>query len=254
VLKRVPDVSPPPDDTGGKGPVPWLAMAAHPPFKKLLYLNAAWSLAYGGLTTFVVKYLKDGAGLPSDLILYFMSVSFIGGLAAPWLAGPRMDRLGSKPVLGLTMAIGFVIGTGWMFAAAGAVKPGWGYALPLMVLLGLVNAIFSAANNRLAMHIVPPMGRNHFFALFMVVWQITLGLSPVAWGLLLDVIGTREAHWLGLEWNRYSVYFGLSAAAFVVAGLLCRKLEEPKAAEMQALMRELFVVEPRRWWSIVTGR
>lgn len=254
VLKRVPDVPPPPDDTGGKGPVPWLAMAAHPPFKKLLYLNAAWSLAYGGLTTFVVKYLKDGAGLPSDLILYFMSVSFIGGLAAPWLAGPRMDRLGSKPVLGLTMALGFVIGVGWMFAAAGVVKPGWGYALPLMVLLGLVNAIFSAANNRLAMHIVPPMGRNHFFALFMVVWQITLGLSPVLWGLLLDAIGGREAHWLGLGWNRYSVYFGLSAAAFVVAGLLCRNLEEPKAAEMQALMRELFVVEPRRWWSIVTGR
>ncbi len=254
VLKRVPDVPPTPDDTGGKGPVPWLAMAAHPPFKKLLYLNAAWSLAYGGLTTFVVKYLKDGAGLPSDLILYFMSVSFVGGLAAPWLAGPRLDRLGSKPVLGMAMAIGFVIGVGWMFAAGGAVRPGWGYALPLMVLLGLVNAIFSAANNRLAMNIVPTMGRNHFFALFMVVWQITLGLSPVLWGLVLDGIGANEWTALGLNWNRYSVFFGLVGLSFIGAGVLCRRLEENTASGVQTLVKELLVDEPRRWWAVMTGR
>ena len=253
-LQRVPDAPPPPDPDGGKGPVPWLELASHPPFQRLLWVNCAWSLAYGGLTTFVVKYLKDGAGLRADLILCFMSVSFLGGLASPWLAGPRLDRLGSKPMLGFTMAVGFLIGVGWLLAAGGAVSPGWRFALPLMVLLGLVNALFSAANNRLAMHIVPKQGRNHFFALFMVVWQLTLGLSPVLWGLLLDAIGPREATALGLNWNRYSVFFGLVALAFVGAFALCRRLEEHRAAEVQTLVRELLVDEPRRWWTFVTGR
>ena len=254
MLKAIPDVVPPPEADGGAGPVPWLELSAHPPFRKLLWVNCAWSLAYGGLTTFVVKYLKDGAGLRADLILYFMSVSFVGGLASPWLAGPRLDRLGSKPMLGLTMAVGLLIGLGWLFAAGGVVHPGWGVSVPLMVLLGLMNALFSAANNRLAMQIVPRMGRNHFFALFMVVWQITLGLSPVIWGLLLDGIGERSGTALGLNWNRYSIYFGLVSVAYAVAFLMCRRLEEHRAAEVHALVRELLVDEPRRWWSLVTGR
>ena len=104
------------------------------------------------------------------------------------------------------------------------------------------------------MQIVPRMGRNHFFALFMVVWQITLGLSPVLWGLLLDAIGDRSGTALGLHWNRYSVYFGLVAAAFLGAFAMCRRLQEPRAAEVQTLVRELLVDEPRRWWTLVTGR
>lgn len=254
VLKAIPDVEPPPEADGGVGPVPWLELSAHPPFRRLLWVNVTWSLAYGGLTTFVVKYLRDGAGLRADLILYFMSVSFVGGLASPWLAGPRLDRLGSKPMLGFTMFLGLLIGLGWMLSAGGAIQPGWGVAIPMMLLLGLTNALFSASNNRLAMQIVPRMGRNHFFALFMVVWQITLGLSPVIWGLLLDAIGERSGSALGMHWNRYSIYFGLVTLSFVGAFAMCRRLEEPRAAEVQALVRELLVDEPRRWWSLVTGR
>jgi hypothetical protein len=48
-LKRVPDRPPPPESSGGEGPVPWLALAGHPPFRRLLEVNVAWSVAYGGL-------------------------------------------------------------------------------------------------------------------------------------------------------------------------------------------------------------
>jgi MFS family permease len=143
---------------------------------------------------------------------------------------------------------------GWWLAAGHALPVTAGLAVPLMMLLGLVNALFSAANNRLAMEIVPKLGRNHFFALFMVVWQITLGLSPIAWGLLLDALGGWHGSTLGFAWNRYSLYFALVSAAFVVAFWFCQRLEEPRAAEVQHLLRELLVDEPRRWWTFVTGR
>jgi len=254
LLARIPDPPPPPETDGGKGPVPWLELAAYPPFRRLLYVNVAWSLAYGGLTTFVVKYLKDGAHLDGDRILYFMSLSFLGGLAAPWLAGVRMDRLGSKPLLSLTMMLGWLIGVGWWLAAAGLVVPDWRISLPLMLLLGLIYALFSAANNRLAMHLVPAFGRNHFFALFMVVWQVTLGVSPVLWGLLLDGVGAGKFRALGVDWNRYSIYFALVALSFVGALACCRRLEEPAAADVHRLVRELLIDEPRRWWTFFTGR
>ncbi|HRI13881.1 MAG TPA: MFS transporter [Verrucomicrobiota bacterium] len=253
-LKRIPDAAPPPEPGGGIGPVPWRELAGHVPFRKLLEVNIAWSIAYGGLTTFVVMFLRNGAGFAEDRILYLMSVSFIGGVASPWLAGPRLARLGSKPMLGFTMGLGLIIGIGW-WLAAGRVLPATNWlTVPMLLLLGLVNALFSAANNRLAMEIVPPIARNHFFALFMVVWQLTLGLSPVLWGLLLDVVGPRTATLLGFEWNRYSLYFGLVAVAFIAAFAVCRRLVEPRAAEVSKLVRELMFEEPRRWWTFFVGR
>ena len=157
-------------------------------------------------------------------------------------------------MLGFTMVVGLVIGLGWSLIAGRLLAPGLHLTIPLLVLLGLVNALFSAANNRLAMEIVPAMGRNHFFALFMVVWQITLGLSPVLWGLLLDAIGNRSWSFLGFEWNRYSIYFALVVVAFAWAFDLCRKLVEPRAAEVSQLIRELMIEEPRRWWTFFAGR
>lgn len=253
-LKRVPDAPPPPEAAGASGPVPWLQLASHPPFRRLLELNVAWSIAYGGVLTFVVKFLKDGPGLSDRHILLLMSVSFTGGLLSPWLMGPRLDRLGSRPMLSLTMATGVLIGLGWWLVAARVSSAATAVTLPLIVGIGLVNALFSAANNRLAMQLAPPLGRDHFFAIFMVVWQLTLGLSPVLWGLLLDGLGTWEVAAFGVAWNRFSVYFALVALTFGAAFWLCRRIEEPKAAELPALMRELLLDEPRRWWLLLTGR
>lgn len=253
VLRRIPDPPPPPDTEPGRGPVPWLELAAHPPFRKLLYANVAWSAAFGGVVTFVLKFLRE-AGWPEDRILYALSLSFLGGLLSPWMAGPRLDRLGSRPVLGVTMGLGAVIGVGWWWPAAGLVRPSWSLVLPLMALMGLINSLFSAANNRLALHLAPRMGRNHFFAIFMVVWQTTLGFSPVLWGLLLDAIGDRSTRAAGCDWNRYSVYFALVTAAFGVALIFCERIDEDRAADTQVLVRELVVHEPRRWWAFLTGR
>ena len=59
---------------------------------------------------------------------------------------------------------------------------------------------------------------------------------------------------LGFEWNRYSIYFALVVVAFAWAFDLCRKLVEPRAAEVSQLIRELMIEEPRRWWTFFAGR
>ncbi len=253
-LRRMPDVPVPPEEGGGKGEVPWGALAAHPPFRRLLELNVAWSLAFGGLTTFIVSFLKSGGGMGERAVLMVMSLSFAGGLASYAVAAGRMERVGSKPVLGLTMALGMASTLGWMLVAGGVMGGGAWWPCLLAFVVGLCNALFSVANNRLAMVIVPAMGRNHFFAIFAVVWQLTLGMSPVLWGILLDAMGERSGAWLGVGWNRYSVFFGLAAAAFGWAFHLARRLEEPKAGTADALLRELLVQNPQRWLVRLFGR
>jgi MFS family permease len=105
------------------------------------------------------------------------------------------------------------------------------------------------ANNRLAMAIVPALGRNHFFALYSVFANVAMGLAPIGWGLLIDAIGTRQTEWLGLQWNRYTVFFSAAAAAFAVALLVARRLHEPKAASVEQLISDILAQSPLRFWS-----
>jgi MFS family permease len=217
-------------------------------------MNAAWSVAYGGLTTFIVSYLKSSGGFGEQRVLLVMSLSFVGGLASYWVAGGRLDRLGSKPVLGFTMAAGALATLGWALVAGGVLPRSIGPAAALAFLVGLCNALFSIANNRLAMGIVPTMGRNHFFALFAVVWQLTLGISPILWGILLDAVGSRTLTSLGFEWNRFSVFFVLAMAAFAYTFTLTRRLDEPRAAGAHAMLHELLVQHPQKWLVRLFGR
>lgn len=253
-LRRIPDCPVPPGDDTGKGPIPWLSMAAHPPFRRLLEMNAAWSFAYGGLATFIVSYLRSAGGFGERGALLVMSLSFLGGIASYWVAASRMDRLGSKPVLGFTMVAGALATLGWALVAGGLLPRSVGPAAALAFLVGLCNALFSVANNRLAMAIVPEMGRNHFFALFAVVWQLTLGISPILWGLLIDAAGGFLLTFGGFELNRYSLFFILATAAFLLAFLLTRRLQEPKAGAAHDLLHELLVHHPQKLLVRLFGR
>jgi len=98
------------------------------------------------------------------------------------------------------------------------------------------------------MAIIPPLGRSHFFAIYSVVLNVTLGLSPIFWGLLIDALSRLRVDWNGFEWNRYSIFFAAVALAFVVALGLGRRLEEPAAVSMEELLKELLIESPQRIW------
>lgn len=252
-LKRIPDGPGPSASSSSRGPVPWLAMAQYRPFKKLLILNLVWSAAYGGMTAFSVAYLKSEAGLAEGTILFVSSVTFLGGLLSPWF-GSRMDQMGSKPVMTFAFIGWLIICAGWALLAGKILHPGWGLILSLELLMGLGVALFNMSNIRLAMAISPEMGRNHFFALFSVVANVSLGISPVFWGLMIDLFHHLKLQTGIFEWNRYSLFFSVAGAMFVVVLICCRSLEEPAAAKVQKLIREIVVATPYRVWVRLFGR
>ena len=247
-LKRIPDVPIPEAVKTSETPVPWLEMIRYAPFRKLLRATVAWSVAYGGISAFTVAFLKEDGILSEGQILLISSVAFLGGVSSLWLLGSRFDRVGSKPVLGAACVGWLLVLGGWGALAGGALRPALGLILALQFLMGLLAAAVSMANNKLAMGIVPAMGRNHFFAIFSVISNVTLGLAPIAWGLVIDAVGDHAPLFLGLEWNRFTVYFGGAAVAYAVLLGIVQQLDEPKAASMQTLLREILIQSPQRFW------
>lgn len=248
-LRRVPDVAITEKERHSNLPVPWLAMLRHPPFQKLLHLVAVWALAYGGMTAFTVAFLKSETALPAGRILFVTSVAFLGGLSSLWLLGHRQDHLGSKPVLIFALGVWVLILVSWIAMAGGVLPPHLSVILTLQFLMGLFNALVAIAFNRLAMAVIPPMGRNHFFALYSVISNVTLGLAPVGWGLLIDYVGKWQGHWLGLNWNQFTIFYTLALGMFALGLVLAGKLHEPKAASLEALLTEFLVVTPQRLWA-----
>lgn len=247
-LKRIPDVPPPEEPRVSATRVPWLEMARHTPFRKLLRTGVAWAVASGGITAFSVAFLKTSAGMSEGTILLVSSAAFIGGWSSLWFLGAHLDRFGSKPVLGFSFAAWIAVLAGWAGLAGGVFPAKLGIVLALQFFMGLLAALVSMSTTRLAMAVVPVMGRNHFFAIYSVVSNVTLGLAPIAWGLLIDAVGTRTPVWLGLEWNRFTIFF---AGAAVVVGItlsLARRLDEPQAASLETLLREILIQSPQRFW------
>jgi MFS family permease len=228
--------------------VPWGEMLRFPPFQKLLASIVAWSVAYGGMTAFTVVFLKTPLQLGEGTILLLNSAMFLGGLSSLWLLGSRLDHLGSKPVAIFSLAVWLAVTLGWMAIAGRLLASSLALILAFHFLMGLCAALIAMANVRLAMAIVPKMGRNHFFALYSVVGSVALGAAPIAWGLGIDAIGANHFRALRLDWNRFSLFFAAIAVVLIAALALARRLEEPKAASMEELLRELLVQAPRRVW------
>ena len=247
-LKRIPDAEMPEDVKAGKGRVPWLEMARYEPFKRLLAALVGYSIAYGGMTAFTVAFLKAETGMSEAAILLVNSISFLGGLCSLWFLGSRLDRLGSKPVLTFCFAGWLAVLAGWVTLAGGLFPVKLSLVLMLQFLMGLLAALVQMSNTRLAMAVIPVMGRNHFFAMYSVLGNVTLGLAPIFWGLLIDAIGTRSPVWLGVAWNRYAVFFAAAGMVYIVTLTLARRLQEPEAASMEELLREILIQSPQRFW------
>jgi len=247
-LKRIPDADMPEEVKTTKAGVPWLAMLRYEPFKKLLRTLVSYSVGYGGMTAFTVAFLKTETGMSESSILLVTSVAFLGGLCSLWFLGSRLDRLGSKPVLSFCFAAWVAVLGGWMTLAGGALPVKLSLVLILQFLMGLLAALVQMSNTRLAMAVIPVMGRNHFFAIYSVLGNVTLGLAPIGWGLLIDAVGAHAPVWLGLAWNRYTVFFAATATVFLVTLALSRRLHEPQAASLEELLREVLIESPQRFW------
>jgi MFS family permease len=247
-LKRIPDAEMPEEVRAARSGVPWLAMLRYDPFQRLLCALVGYSVAYGGMTAFTVAFLKVETNLSEASILLLNSAAYLGGLSSLWFLGSRLDRLGSKPVLTFCFASWVVVLAGWVSLAGGAFPVRLSMVLLLQFLMGLLAALIQMANTRLAMAVIPVMGRNHFFAIYSTIGNVTLGLAPIGWGLLIDAVGAHSWHWLGLAWNRYSAFFAATALVFSLALTLARRLHEPEAASMEDLLREILIQSPQRFW------
>lgn len=228
-ITKIPD--PPPaeaHETSIRG-VPWKSILLYSPFLRALIFNIFFLFVVGSLGVFSVEYLHENPDFTPANVLYLSGLSFAGSLFVLSFLGSKIKHLGAKPVITVSVALFALAIGGWFLVAAGVIGCSHKVIAGLNVLGGIAGAAFNAANARLVFGVVPSNGRNHFFAIYTVLTQLGMGVSPVTWGLMLDFIGTYETVTGVFSWQRHSFYFGVLFAMTLLALLLAGILREPGA-------------------------
>jgi MFS family permease len=252
-LQRIPDVPVPPSSENRER-VPYKEMLLYPPFFKLLVYNAVFLVAQAGSGVFWIPMLRDSFAATDSLILGMMVLSSTVSTVCLWGFGHLVDRVGSRPLLGLATLI-FVIHLSCWCSVAARILP---FTFPTIFVIQFTAAIsislFNLANTRLVMATVPAMGRSHFFALYTVVTSLVLGIFPILWGILLDALAGWGVLWSKWQWNQYSVAYGAATVITVIALVLRNALSESRAMTTDAFLRELLVETPSRGLSRILAR
>lgn len=244
-LRRIPDVPVPHGDKAA-GPVPWKDMLLHGPFLRLMIYNVTVYVALAASTVFWAPLLRDHYGATDGKILGIHSLASGVMVVSLLFFGRLVDRVGSRPLLGLsgmTYVFHYIC---WAALGAGWLPFNLKTILLIQVTAGLATSLFNLANTRLMMSTVPQMGRSHFFAMFSVITNVTLGSLPVVWGAALDAVGRWHASWGGWEWNQYSLLYAALTAIMLLALWLGRHLTEPRAMTTDAFLQELVLRTPAR--------
>jgi MFS family permease len=229
-IRRIPEVQTAEAMQLSSQEVPWRAMLAYTPFRELLLFNVIFATVIGSLSVFAVEFLRDHSRFDVDAVLNLSALSFVGALAVLPFSGHMVDSIGSKPLMRAAIGMFAIVTAGWGLLAANVLP----YSTTLVALLnlgaGVASANFNLANVRITMATMPKMGSNHFFALFTVITSLGLGGAPVAWGLVLDAIGSYEAVTGFFHWRRHSIYFFALLVLNAIAFAYIPRLHESPAA------------------------
>jgi MFS family permease len=229
-IRRIPEVIAEEAKRRSSQDVPWREMLAFPPFRELLIFNLIYATVLGSLAVFTVEFLRDFSRFEVDSVLYLSAFSFAGSLVVLPFFGAVVDTIGSKPLMRAATIIFTIVIVVWFLIASNLLSCSMPLVAAVNFLAGAATASFNLANMRITMATMPEMGRDHFFALFTVITSLGLGGAPVAWGMILDVLGSYEAVTGVFHWKRHSIYFLALFALNAIAFAYIPRLHESRRA------------------------
>lgn len=245
-LKKIPDV-PVPAESKSREPIPWKELMSHRPFVKILSMNVVFLVALAGGGLFWVPMLRDQFHKDSSYILNVMAISSTFAILVQYLSIRLIDKAGSKPALSFGMIMAGLHFALWGCAASQIIPLNLYSLFFIQITAALSFPLFNLANTRLVMATVPVMARSHYFAVFSVVANLTLGFFPWIWGIGVDSLKGWDSllgnYW---HWNAYSLFYLSLVGIIFIAWILLLRIEEPKAMSTEEFIQQLFVETPKR--------
>jgi len=210
------------------------------------YLGGLGAVTMGTLflTSFLPLFVKERLGIASETVVMLDAAVMVGGGLSSLLWGVVSDRVGSRPVLMSSVALGLLIPLGWLLLPRrGAHVLVW--CILLYGAYGVVNGGIAIATLRLLFNGVIPPGRSTAYNAIYYAWiGLTGGLAPLLAGGILS--GGEGWHGrLGLlVLDAYTLVFLLCLLLLIAGWVLFQRVKPDDRYTTRALLRCLLRREP----------
>lgn len=206
---------------------------AQPGFTNFVIVQTFYGLAFFGIPSLSLIYLREKVGIGPGLILLFSTAGVIGASITSVLWGRWIDRRQGVGSLQLLAFCGLCFNLiPWLLLQV--VPPGLTYLLVAALLF--TNSSWIGALNMSQSHslmtLAPPENRVLFMNIATLMTYLSQALAPAIWGLLLDLFDRRQIQ-LNLGFYRlgaYQLFFvataliGLIGVGYILTTLTARRV------------------------------
>ena len=176
------------------------------------YLKGVGGVALGSvlLTSFLPLYLKDQMGIPAGTVVILDMVVMVGGALSSILWGWAADRVGSRPVLMSSLAIGLLLPVCWLLLPRQVPHAAVWCGLLYFIYGVIANGSAIGAGRLLFNRVVPQEKSTAYTAIYYAWIGLTGGIAPLLAGWILTF--TAGMHWQAgpVEMDGQTILFGLS--------------------------------------------
>lgn len=173
------------------------------------YLRGMGGVMLGSvfITSFLPLYLRDQLGLPPGTVVTLDTIVMIAGALSSIAWGWAADRLGSRPILMSSLAIGLCVPAGWLLLPRQVSNPILWCGL-LYFLYGVIaNGSAIGAGRLLFNRVIAPEKSTSYTAIYYAWMGLTGGLAPLLAGWILTLGADLTIRWGSLVVDGHSLLF-----------------------------------------------
>lgn len=210
-----------------------------PGFKTFVAIQSFYGVAFFGIPSLSLIYLREKVGISPDIILYFSTAGIIGATVAVVFWGRWIDRRGITSLQLLAFS-GLCINSALWFATG--LLGAYALNLALAALVSFLSSIWISAltmsQTHAIMTLAPDDDRVLFQNIATFMTYCTQSLAPMLWGILIDSLEHNNFKFElgGAEGGAFRLFFlatlviGLCGVVFL-AILTRRELRKERANE-----------------------
>ncbi len=183
----------------------------------LAFLGGMGGITIGTMLmiSFLPLYLKEKLGLSSGTVVMLDTVVMVGGALSSMLWGWAADRVGSRPVLMISLILSLLIPVGWLILPS-YISNIVLWCIGFYFIYGVASNGSAVGSMRLLFNSVIPADRSTAYTAVYYAWLgITGGIAPLLAGWILSLFARQSvAYFL----NGYELLF-LLALILTILGL-----------------------------------
>ena len=160
------------------------------------YLKGVGGVMLGSvlLTSFLPLYLKEQMGLPPGTVVTLDMVVMVGGALSSILWGWAADRIGSRPILMSSLAVGLLLPVCWLFLPRQLPNAVFWCGLLYFVYGVIANGSAIGAGRLLFNSVVPQEKSTAYTAIYYAWIGLTGGIAPLLAGGILSITSGMQTH------------------------------------------------------------